>query len=843
MKKLFFFLFLSLFTAVTAQVKIQGVVLDSITKQPIPYADISLPELNVVTTSNTDGRFYIESTQNATEIWITRVGYEEYIVGLVNKINYDFKVYLKPEKELFDVDENIELEGAVITKKSKRLKKKENPAYEILRKVWEKDKSNGLDKVPQFDYKEYEKLQFDISNIDSAFMKRKIFKDFEFIFERVDTSAVNGKTYLPAFLNESIYRVSGTNNPTKKFRKELLGNKTSGFEENEMVAQVTKSLFKDINIYEGRLNFLDIKFVSPIAKDGFAVYDYELRDTIEIDGEMSYRIKYYPRRTGEFTFKGDLYISTDHYAVKEIVMESTKDINMNFVKNIYLNLSYDIESDEVYYPRKYYSMMDMSILSKKEDGKGLFAHRTLNFYDYDFDTRYADDFYNEKIDPSKMVINVQTDEFWNDNRPETLTEEEKGVYETLEELNKVPRFQRMVKTVETLGSGYWNVTKGVDIGDLYSTFGYNDIEGFRLRAGARTYFSQNDMWRVAAYTAYGFKDQKFKYGTEARFMFNRMNRFQVGVGTKRDVEQLGSQLTVSDGIMTRSFSSSSILNQGDNTTLSNNNITNVYTSIEPWRNFVVRLDGNYQRVKSANPEAFQINFVDKGIEKTSLTNSSLSLSLIWKPGAKWAQWGVDRYEISTLNPTFLLRYTKGLKGVINSDFEYDKLQFRYQQPILIGSFGQSNVTFEAGKTFQGVPLTLLSSLPGNESYGSVEGTFSQLNYYEFVTDEYASLIWEHHFNGWFLNKIPLLKKLKLREVAFLRAAAGDISDESKAMNRSSIEYFAPNQQIYYEYGFGIENIGIGNIRPLRIDFNWRGNYNNLPDVRKFGVTIGTQWSF
>ncbi len=835
---------------VSAQVKIQGIVVDSLTQQPIAYADIKLPELNVVTTTNTDGSFYIESSKDASQIQIVKSGYTTQTIALVNKINYTFKVMLNAINEeeddswLTDDQGNIELQGAVINKKKKRLKKKENPAYAILQKVWEKNKNNGLERVPHFDYNEYEKLQFDISNVDSAFMKKKIFKDMEFVFERVDTSSINGKTYLPAFLNESIYRVSGTNTPSKRIRKQLLANKTSGFESNEIVAQTTKSLFKDFNIYDSRLNFLDIKFVSPIARDGFATYEYELRDTVDVNGEMSYRIKYYPRREGEYTFKGDLYISVDHYAVKEIVMESTKDMNVNFVRNIFLDLEYEIESDEVYYPLKYYAMMDMTLLSKKESGKGIFAHRTLNYYNYDFKTRESEDFYNERLDPSKSVINQQSDEFWTQNRPQELTDEEKGVYETLEQLNKVPRFQRIVKTVETLGSGYYNITKGLDIGNLYSSVGYNDIEGFRLRAGARTYFSQNDMWRIAGFMAYGFKDDKFKYGTEARFMFNKINRFQVGIGTKRDIEQLGAQLTSSDGIMTRSFASSSILTQGgDNAFLSNNNMTNIYASIEPWKNVIFRVDGNYQFIKSANPENFKLNYLQNGIEKNTLTNSSLSFSVIARPKAKWAQWGIDRYEISTLSPTIMLRYTKGLKGVINSDFEYDRIQFRYNQPVLIGSFGKSWITLEAGKTFQGVPLSLLSALPGNESYGQIQGTFSQLDYYEFVTDEYLSLVWEHHFNGWIFNKIPLLKKLKLREVAFIRGATGSISDESLEMNRSSIQYLAPDQNIYYEYGFGIENIGIGNIRPLRIDFNWRGNYNNLPDVRKFGITIGTEWSF
>ena len=834
--------------ATYAQVKIQGKVLDAATGNPVPYADVRLPELKVGATTNSDGTFYVESPNNTYKLIISKSGYKLFEYEIVEKIDFNFIAELEeaPSNEddyIDDSGEGIALQTATVTgKKKTRLKKKENPAYAILREVWARKKSNGLKMTPQYSYNEYEKLQFDLSNIDSAFMKRKIFKGFEFVFEKIDTSSINGKTYLPAFLNESIYKVEGINRPKNQVRKELLANKTSGFENNDAVAATVKNLFKDVNIYDNRLNFLNIKFVSPIATDGFSVYDYELKDTIEIDGIETYRIKYFPRREGELTFKGDMYISKDSYAVKSIDLETTKNINVNFVRNIFLALDFDVANDSIFYPKKEYAMLDMTLISKKENSKGLFAHRTVNYYNYDFKTRQPEEYYSKRVDPETSAINVKSDEYWAANRPEALTKDQEGIYETLDQLNQVPKFNRIVKGVEILGSGYWNVGK-FDIGNLYSSFGFNNIEGVRLRAGARTYFSQNDMWRAQGFIAYGFKDDQFKYGADFRYMFNKYNRFQIGVGTKRDVEQLAAQLTASDGIMTRSFASSSIINQGDNFFLSSNNLTNVYASIEPWRNIVFRLDGNYQTIKPASREHFSIAYDKNGVIQDYLTNSSLSFSVIARPGAKYSQYGIDRLEMTTLAPTIMLRYTKGLKGVFDSDFEYDKLQFLYTQPILIGSFGKSLVTLEAGKTFQGVPLSLLSAIPGNESYGQVYGTFSQLDYYEFVTDEYVSLNYEHHFNGWILNKIPFIKKLKLREVGFLRAAYGDISEKSKAINYSSIDYLAPNEHIYYEYGFGIENIGWGNIRPIRIDFNWRGNYNNLPDVRKFGVTLGLQWDF
>src|SRR5690606_24009022 len=156
-----------------------------------------------------------------------------------------------------------------------------------------------------------------------------------------------------------------------------------------------------------------------------------------------------------------------------------------------------------------------------------------------------------------------------------------------------------------------------------STIGYNDIEGLRVRAGARTYFSQNDMWRLAGYMAYGFGDHQFKYGAEARFMFDKFNRFQIGGGTKRDIEQLGVQLTTSDGIMTRSFASSSIIGMGDNTKLSHINKTNVYTSIDPLKNVTIRLDGNYQTTRAADPELFNIGYInEKGLEEAHLIDTN-----------------------------------------------------------------------------------------------------------------------------------------------------------------------------------------------------------------------------
>jgi len=318
----------------------------------------------------------------------------------------------------------------------------------------------------------------------------------------------------------------------------------------------------------------------------------------------------------------------------------------------------------------------------------------------------------------------------------------------------------------------------------------------------------------------------------------------MGVGTKRDITQLGTSLTENEGIMTRSFASSSIISRGSNKYLSSVNQTNAFLSIEPWKNVQLRLDGTYQYIKSGNPYKFDIGYYDKqGNIKKDLYDSHLTFSIQARPGAKYSRFGLDRYEHTTLSPTLILKYIKGLKGVLDGDFDYDKIQFLYNHPILWGPIGKTDVTFEFGKSFNKLPLSLLSVIPGNQSYGIVNNTFSLLDYYDFVTDVYSALHVEHHFNGRIFSYIPLLKKLQLREVLIFRGAWGDISDGSKNMNASNIYYIAPSKDIYYEYGFGIENIGLGNLRIFRVDFNWRGNYLNMRDVNKFGVKFGMQFEF
>src|SRR5699024_1922649 len=140
----------------------------------------------------------------------------------------------------------------------------------------------------------------------------------------------------------------------------------------------------------------------------------------------------------------------------------------------------------------------------------------------------------------------------------------------------------------------------------------------------------------------------------------------------------------------------------------------------------------------------------------------------------------------------------------------------------------------AGKTFGEVPLGLLSIVPGNQSVYSVFGSFPLLNYYEFVTDSYASLHLEHNFGGRLFARIPGVRKWNLRELIGFRAVTGTISDKNQAFNDllSQPKLYAPNEHNYWEWSARVENI----FKFFRLDAHFKGNYRDNPDARKFGMT-------
>ena len=804
-----------------AQTKVSGMVIDNDNK-PVPYANVVFKGTSEGVVTNEDGRFYIESQQAHKIIVVSFAGFETKEVVLPKAVNYDFKIKISDGEKLQEV---------VIF--SGKTSKKNNPALDILRKIWERKRKNGLRQFNQYQMEKYEKVEFDMNTIDSAFMKSKVFKGMEFIFKQVDTSKVTGKTYLPIFINEALSNVYG-DNVKGKVKEILKANKNSGFNTNQQIIALIKDLYNEYDIYSNYLKFYDKSFTSPLSRTGIDVYNYVLRDSSFIDKKWCYNIVFYPRRKNELTFKGDFWVNDSTYAIKNINMAVTKSANINWVKDIYIEQEFEVLNDSVFLLTRDYMMTDFAF-NKKESSKGMYGKRTTLYKNHQFNILKPEVFYKEEVNNQDDSVYLKPDEFWEENRFENLNKDEKGVYKMLDTLQTNRKFRQLYDIVTILGSGY--IHKGaIDFGPVLSSVGYNDVEGFRLRVGGRTYFGPNDPWRIQVYTAYGFKDDKFKYGVSGKWLIDKNNRIIIEGGTRRDIEQIGASLTTSNDILGRNFASSSLFAGGSNGKLTNVNLTSVSLEIEPVRNLTLQTGFSFRTLESASPffkldyyttlpDAFGIG----GITKSDVKQSEINLQIDYTPGKKTIGYGVERATVSSPHPRFFVNYSQGLKGVMNSDFNYKKLQLYYKQPYVIGLVGQLNSIIELGKTFGVVPLGLMSIVPGNQTYFTIQNTFNLLNFYEFEADQYATIQLEHNFGGRIFARIPYIRKLNWRETIGIKGIYGTISDKNRALNASGLTYNAPENG-YWEY-----NAGIGNIfKVFKIEFSWRGTYIT-PQTNNFGI--------
>ena len=812
-------------SAIFAQTKVSGVVVDQ-SNDPIPFANVAFKNSSEGTVSSEDGVFYLESKKNYKSIIASSVGYSDKEIDLEKLVNYNFKIQLKEMETLKEV---------VIYKG--KTSKKNNPALDILRKIWERRRKNGLHLFSQYQMEKYEKIEFDMNTIDSAYMKNKLFKGMEFIFKHVDTSKITGKTYLPIFINEALSDVYG-DNKLKKVKEKIKANKTSGFNGNQQILAFVNDLYTDFDIYDNHVTFFDKSFTSPLSTTGIDTYNYVLRDSAFIDKKWCFNIVFYPRRKNELTFKGDFWVNDTTYALKKMNMAVTRSANINWVKDIYIEQEYDVLNDSIFLMTKDYMMTDFA-LTKKEKSKGVYGKRTTFYRDHQFNIEKPENFYKEEVNYLDKEVYNKSDAYWEENRFENLTKEEKGVYKMLDTLQTVRKFQQLYSLVEILDSGYINY-RNIDYGPIYAMIGQNSVEGLRLRTGARTYFGPNDPWRLQSYIAYGFKDNKFKYGVTGKWMVEPKKRIIITAGNRRDIEQIGAALTTTNDFVGRNYASSGLLTFGSNNKLTNVNLSNIQFEIEPIKNLILGTGVSYKTLISASPE-FSMDFytdLSQSTLKSEVKQSEFNVQVEYTPNRQPIGFGVERDDTDSPFTSLFVTYSQGFKNLFSSDFNYKKLQLYYKQPIIIGPLGRSNVILELGKTFGYIPLGLMSVVPGNQSLFNISNTFNNLQFYEFVTDQYVTLKWDHDFNGRFFARIPFMRKLNWRENIGIRSVYGTVSDDNRTINASGLVYNAPDK-VYWEYSAGIGNI----FKFFRVDFSWRGNYLDLPDANKFAVKLSMGFYF
>ncbi|MBS1635071.1 MAG: carboxypeptidase-like regulatory domain-containing protein [Bacteroidetes bacterium] len=796
---------------------IRGKVYNSETKEPLPFVPVLIKGTTTGMSTDFDGNFSITTDKLGDSLVAVYVGYQRLAKPILRGQNQEVNMPL--------VLEGVNLMEVVV-------KAGENPAWRIIRNVISHKEKNNRKRLGAYQYESYNKVEFDLNRISKEMRERKIFKPIQFVFDNVDSVNSGERPSLPIFITETLSDFYYRTDP--KLKKEVIkANKITGIE-NTSITQVMGDMYQNINVYDNNLIIFEKDFVSPISDNGFFYYKYYLEDSLFIGSTRCYQIRFKPKRAQELCFSGNMWISDTTWAVKRLEMSIPKDANINFINAASVVQEFN-QVDSTWMLSKDRLVIDFAMNQKQV---GVYGRKTTSYTDFVINQPKEVKFYEFG---DKIVVedsaNTKSEEFWQQHRHDSLTEREQKIYHMIDTIKTLPIYKTWVDIFTLFVSGYKEVNN-FEIGPYFNLLSYNKIEGPRLRFGGRTSSKFSRWYELNGYVAYGFQDEKWKYSLGFKtFITKKPHRQLVGMTYRSDYEILGqSQNGFSQDNLFASFFRTSPLR----------NLTRVdYTYAWYEREW---LDGLTTKITLANRimtplgGAKYLYYRNDGSigDKGRIKNTEVRLNVRFAYKEKYVSGDFTRISLGTRWPVVQLNYAKSLQNAFEGEYDYQKFVINVDDRVRFSSIlGYTDYTLEAGKIWGAVPYPLMELHGGNETYVYDYMSYNMMKYYEFASDQYASVGVYHHFEGLLFNKIPLLRKLKWREVVTCKSLWGSVSDQNRKTLIFPSTLRALDNGPYMEASAGIENI----FKVFRIDALWRMTYQRPKASDNFGVKVGFQLSF
>lgn len=812
--------------ALAQNTKVRGRVIDAKTGEALPFVNVFFKGTTVGMTTDFEGNYYLETRENVSELQASFVGYAPQIVKIVcggyNAI--DFRL----QAQTFDLVEVKVTPG-------------ENPAHAILKKVRENKPRHDPSLFPQYFCRTYTKMELDLTNINPGFKNKKLQKNFGFIFEHMDTSVITGKAYLPVMISEASADYYFRKSPALS-REIVKASRISGIEEDYSLAQFTGHLHANVNLYDNYLDIFEIHFAGPLSEHGLLFYKYFLVDSLQIDGRKTYKIRFHPKAFSTPVLDGELNIDSMSWAVQSAHMKMVKGLNVNWIRHLVLDHEYQLTGDSVWFPKQDKIFADFSIvMSDSSKMVSFLGHRQVNYSDVQFQAEIPEKVL--KMDNNVMIDNrvlKNEESYWDTLRPYALSEKEKQIYGMVDSVKNVPLYQNIYTIVSMVLGGYYD-TQYVEWGPYYKLLSFNKQEGCRFQLGVRTTSDFSKKIRLSGYSAYGIKDKRLKGGGSIEYAFNDLPTSKLTASFKHDVVQLGAGMNA----FTEGNILSSIFSRGDNDRLSMVNQLDVNYEKE-WRQGFANTLG--VQVRSIFSNSFVPFIQPGGEEMPSIQSTVLRLNTRISKNEVVVRKPFDKYSLGSDYPIVGIDLAMGIKGVQKNDYEFYRVVGSVNYDFQISPLGKSKVVLTGGKIFGKVPYPLLKLHEGNATYFYDPYAFSCMNYYEFASDTWLSFFYEHHFKGFFLGKIPLMKKLKWREVFVFKGLIGSVSDKNNGSlpGTTAVLLFPEGMtsvsRPYFETGVGIENI----FRLFRVDAVWRLTHRESrpgQEIQNFAVNVSVSLNF
>ncbi len=828
-----------------SQVRISGNVKDS-DGEALPYTTVRLINTTIGCTTDNNGNFSFMGPVNNQTLMISSVGYDDFVLELSSSMRFPLKVVLNATSYgLSEVE--IEPEREVY-------KKKDNPAVELAKTLIDNKKKDNPYNNDFVSKNRYEKFVIALDNFTEEKQKQFLFRKFDFLKEYVDTSLISGKPILNVSSRELVATDYFQKKPSKE--KQLVsGRKWVGIDDfmpDEEIRAAVEATLVDIDLFNEKVIILRNEFVSPLADIAPSYYKYYLMDTLVVDDEECVDFVFVPFNTESFGFTGHFYVTTDStHFIKWVQMSIPYDINLNFVE--YLNLEQRF-TRTAEHPRLLLFESITTELKLYDFIDGIYGRREVTYSDYKFN----DDVDQAVFDRPEKVIEDDNstnrdEEFWVEHRDSTMSVQQRSVQDMLTRLRDIPVYYWTEQGISLLFSGYMPIKKERTpfyYGPVNTTISYNELEGIRLRTGGMTTAYLNPHLFGRFYVVYGTRDQRWKYMGRLEYSFKpkkeNWNEFPIHslrLHYENDIVQYGQTYLYTNKdnmfLSLKRLPDNKIgyIKLGEFTY--SNEFHNGFSYSAVLRN---RINESSRFIKLEKDVSDGTVTFDKQIMQTEFV-----INLRYAPNEKFVQNKWDRNSMLPEHPVFTLSHSMAFKDVLGSNYTIQKTDASYRQRHWISPFGYFDVLLKGEKIWNQAPYPLLIIPNANISYTLRKESYELMTPMEFILDSQAAWDITYYLNGWLLNRTPLIKKLKWREVVTCRGLWGTTLDYNNPnIDNSGNIYKYPDKAIatemtepYVELGFGIENI----LKFGRIDYFRRLTYRDTPGVSTEGVRISVHIQF
>jgi hypothetical protein len=784
---------------INAQVK--GYV-SGIKNEKLTNVNIYLANQYNGTTTNTNGAY---------ELAITKTGKHSIIFQYLGYKTLKKDIFI----EKFPYNLNVTLEESEVSLDIVNINTKINPAIAIIKKTIAQQKQN-LSRINEYTCDFYSKGIYSVKNAP----KKMFGQDLDDFFVGLD-SARNGIVYLSESMSKVKFKAPNN------FKEHMLASKVSGRKQSFSFNSASEFNF---SFYENTIELEETDVISPLAKFAFSYYNYTLEDLFYENGIAINKIKVSPKRSQDKVFEGYIYIVDEQWELYGVDLKvNGKQLQSIAFEEMVIKQNFRNDTNQDFWTM-ISQTMDFKFKFLKLQGYGTF---TAMYSNYNFNPEFDKNSFTKEVFLVEKGANKKKDSFWEISRPIQLTKVEKKDYKYKDSVQVIRESKVYLDSIDNknnkfkfgdllLGYNYKNSYEKWSWGIRSPLFAiqYNTVQGWN--SNINLYYNKWNKEKgsrssLSTKINYGLSDEQFRLSGSFYKMFNNFSKpiLQVSGGRKLN------QFNKSEPIKPIENSVSTLFFENNYAKFYDNIFGEIRFEKEYFNGFrgavtasheirkpllnttgFVIINDEEKNYTSNNPLASK-NF-SKGFKKHNI--SKVILNFTYRPGQEYSMYPNGKYNNSYFSkkPLFKLGIESAL-AASKTEYKHTKFEGEISQNIKLSNKGKFRYNISGGLYVDGENIDFIdfNHFNGNQIHFTQNNNlkkFSLLPYYSLSTNKaYAELHAEHNFKGYILDKIPLLNKLNFNLVV------------------SSHIAFLENNKPYSEYAIGLDNVGWGKVRFLRVD--------------------------